>query len=373
MWKFTILAVMTVLGEAAADPEHSFNPDTYSASRTVIVLSQKTQVYAGDKPIGVVSPGSVLRFTKVHEKWLMVPRYGGWVFADDVIPVELAVEQFSKLIAEKPSPDALLHRGIAHLQLDELDKAAADFEMAIQNGSKEASVYINLGNVYQKRGALSEALSSYSKGIEADPDNPFPYIERSSVLMEMKQFTEAAADLEKALVLEPTSPEAYNNRGVLHRLLAKYPEAIADYNKAIELFSKYADAHANRGFALRQQGQYEESKADFEKALTFDPLSAEIANDVAWLYATCPDEKIRDPERAIKLADQACSATDKKNGQYLDTLAAAFASAGKFEVAIKVGEEALKLLEGDLLATEAHARLELYRKNQPFIEKLATP
>ncbi len=370
MWAFILFSVLNVLDGGAAPPATSLDPDTYSASRTVIVLSQNTQVYAADKPIGVIPPGAVLRFSKVHEKWLMVPRFGGWVFADDVVPLEIAVKHYTSLVEKQPSATVFLHRGIAFLQLDQLDEAQSDFEEAIRRGTKEGAVYINLGNVLQRRGLIQQSLVNYSKGIELAPDMALPLVERSSVLMEMKQFQEAAADLERAITLEPTSPEAYNNRGVLLRLQGRYDDAIKDYSKSIELFAKYPAAHANRGFALRQLGKYEQALSDFDKALVYDPLSPEIANDAAWLLATCPDEKIRNPGRAIALAQRACHATNRENGSYLDTLAAAYAQQDRFDEAIQTAEDALERLKTDNQAVEVHTRLELYRQKQPYVEQV---
>ncbi len=370
MWAFVLLSVLNVLDAGAAKPAISLDPATYSPSRTVVVLSQNTQVFAADKPIGVIPPGAVLHFSKVHEKWLMVPRVGGWVFADDVVPIENAVKHYTSLIEKDPTATAFLHRGIAQLQLNELGEAKADFEEAIRRGTKDGAVYVNLGNVLQRQNLLQEALANYSKGIELVPDMALPYVERSSILMEMKQYPEAAADAEKAITLEPTSPEAYNNRGVLLRSQEKYEAAILDYSKAIELFAKYPAAHANRGFALRQLGRYDEALVDFEKALAFDPLSDEIANDAAWLLATCPDAKIRNPVRAIELAELACKATNRQNGSYLDTLAAAYAAADRYDEAVKTGEEALERLKADNQAVEVHAHVELYRAKKPYIEAM---
>ncbi len=371
MWAFYFLTLLNVLDDSAAKSAAPLDPDTFSPSRTVIVLSQNTQVYAADKPIGIVPPGAVLKFSKVHEKWLMVPRYGGWVFAEDVVPVEKALEHYSSIIKKTPTSVAHLHRGIAHFQLEDMEKAQADFEEAIRLGTKDGAAYINLGNVLQRQGLAQEALQNYSKGIELTPDMALPYIERSSVLMEMEQYTEAAADLEKAISLDPKSPEALNNRGVLLRLQAKYEEAIKDYTKAIELFGKYPSAFANRGFALRQLGRYEEAVTDFEKALSLDPMSHEITNDYAWLLATCPDAKFRNPAKAIELAELACKATNREEGTYLDTLATAYATAERYDDAVKTGEAALELLKNDNQSVEVHARLELFRAKKPFVEELA--
>ena len=102
--------------------------------------------------------------------------------------------------------------------------------------------------------------------------------------------------------------------------------------------------------------------------MTFDPLSDEIANDAAWLLATCPDEKIRNPARAVELAERACKVTQRANGSYLDTLAAALAAVEKYDEATKTGEESLERLKTDHQALEVHARVELYRQKKQFVE-----
>ena len=57
----------------------------------------------------------------------------------------------------------------------------------------------------------------------------------------------------------------------------------------------------------------------------------------------------------------------------LDTLAAAYASAGRFDQAQQVAQAALKLASagrpGEPLAPDIRARLELFRKGKPYRER----
>ena len=74
--------------------------------------------------------------------------------------------------------------------------------------------------------------------------------------------------------------------------------------------------------------------------------------------------------RAVELAEQAASSNPREPG-FLDTLAAAYAEAGKFGDAVrsqKKGIDLLKQTEGmpKSVIDDFESRLRLYENNQPF-------
>ena len=93
-----------------------------------------------------------------------------------------------------------------------------------------------------------------------------------------------------------------------------------------------------------------------------------MKNNLAWILATCPNAKLRDPQQAVTLAEAECEKTDWKDQFRLDTVAAAYASAGDFSKAVKRQEQAIELSEDAESKKSLSERLELYRSNQPFIE-----
>ena len=82
------------------------------------------------------------------------------------------------------------------------------------------------------------------------------------------------------------------------------------------------------------------------EGLKWVPQSPLLANALAWCLATCPVEGSRDGAEAVRLAEQACRATQNKNPEFLDTLAAAYAEAGRFDDAMKTIRQAISLAEG---------------------------
>ncbi|MCE9608318.1 MAG: hypothetical protein K8U03_25815 [Planctomycetia bacterium] len=90
--------------------------------------------------------------------------------------------------------------------------------------------------------------------------------------------------------------------------------------------------HLNRGKALAATGLHGEAVVQFEKVLAADANHAEAHNEVAWIYATCPDVKRRDTDKALLHARRAVDLAQMHDAQarpyYLLTLAAAEVEAG---------------------------------------------
>src|SRR5262249_47553072 len=129
-----------------------------------------------------------------------------------------------------------------------------------------------------------------------------------------------------------------------------------------------AAAYAGRGqLAQYALGQPEQAIADFKKAVELRPANAEDRRVLAWLLATCQDSKVRDGAAAVEVAQKACEMTGWKDGRYLDTSAAACATAGQFEAAINHASRAVDLTP----PSEREAiqdRLKLYKSGREYRE-----
>ena len=86
---------------------------------------------------------------------------------------------------------------------------------------------------------------------------------------------------------------------------------------------------------------------------------------MAWLLATCPEERFRDGQRAIDHATQACELTNWNDSGILDTLATAYAAAGKFDKAVEFQQKAVNLATKDAEIDKLREHLKLYRDGKP--------
>lgn len=92
-------------------------------------------------------------------------------------------------------------------------------------------------------------------------------------------------------------------------------------------------------------------------------------NALAWIYATSPQAALRNGAEAVRLAEHACTTTNQQRMAMLDTLAAAYAEAGRFDKAIKTSEEISALAASahdNGMADVAQRRLELYKAGKPY-------
>ena len=74
---------------------------------------------------------------------------------------------------------------------------------------------------------------------------------------------------------------------------------------------------------------------------------------------------------AIRLASQACEATNRSRPEFLDTLAAAYAEAGRFQDAASEARRAAALASSaadPALAERISRRLRLYKRREPYRE-----
>jgi tetratricopeptide (TPR) repeat protein len=128
----------------------------------------------------------------------------------------------------------------------------------------------------------------------------------------------------------------------------------------------------NLAFAFHTENNVGEAVKLYREIIRQRPNNFRAYNHLAWFEATQTDPNISNPMEALALAMRACEMTDYNEPYCLDTLAAAYASTGKFSEAAAAAEKAQKSAESagnQKLVEEVRHRLQLYKTNQPYHEK----
>jgi tetratricopeptide (TPR) repeat protein len=251
-------------------------------------------------------------------------------------------------------------------QAAQLDgRALADFEAAIQLDGARWKSWHNRGVSHAIAGKYEDAIRDFSKAIELNATYANAWFNRGEIRFDLDQITEALRDYTEAIRLNPKDAGAYTSRGHAHFRLERYDEALADYDQAIQLAPRDAVALANRGDAYQSLAQWQQAAADLKRAIDLGPDSSRVLQSAAWLMATCPDAAIRNAKLAVEAAEKSVELAAHPDARHLDTLAAAYANAGRFKEAAAKIKDALRLVSGEE-AAPLQRRLELYQQQQPY-------
>lgn len=111
----------------------------------------------------------------------------------------------------------------------------------IDNGLK-AEALLNRGIARQDADDLAGALSDYTAAIALNPAYPALYVQRADAYQEMDEVPLAIEDMTRAIELAPDKADSYATRGELYVEISETVLAEADYRKALELEPAHAQA-----------------------------------------------------------------------------------------------------------------------------------
>src|SRR5581483_10663931 len=245
-----------------------------------------------------------------------------------------------------------------------------DYTRVIDLRPQSANAYNNRGIVYRHLGDFEKAVADYNAALRLDPKHEAAYDNRGTARLHLRDYDRAVADHTAAIEIEGPNTASLNNRGNAYRNRGDYAKAVADFDTALALDPEDPLPYYNRGLTYRLLGDWVRAVADFARAAFLDPTDADAPNELAWVWATCPDAKYRDAEKALDYAQHACELTGWQDASCLDTLAAAYAVADRYAEAARRRAQAVRLADpGDERAYRG--RLDLYRAGRPFRDRAA--
>jgi len=252
----------------------------------------------------------------------------GNVLSDDGKWTE-ALEHYFKATQLKPSyAEAHNNLGFALARFARLDEAIAEYSVALQLKPNHWTAHYNLGNALAEQGKWDEAITNYTAALQVKPDLADVHYRLGFALSQEGRWAEACSELSMALQLKP-------DRALFHCQLAA---------------------------ALHRRGQTREAISHYREAIRLKPDYAEALNDLAWILATHPDPALRDGKEAVQRAEEACEKAGQQQASLLETLAAAYAEAGRFDEATTAAGKAREL-------AVSTGQKELAAKIQKLIER----
>src|SRR6266498_5997802 len=193
----------------------------------------------------------------------------------------------------------------------------------------------NLGIVFLRKGKLDDAISLLQAAVDLRPEN-----------------SPAHENLAKALLQK-----------------GQVADALVHYRKLLELQPDNIEVHNIVGTVLIQQGRIREGVEEWQKVLAIQSDNGNAISNLAWVFATSPDDSLRDGAQAVQLAEQALRISGARIPIIFRTLAAAYAENGQFSEAIQTAQRGIELANSrgnSGLATELQSNIVLYQARQPL-------
>ncbi|MHC4214789.1 MAG: fused MFS/spermidine synthase, partial [Planctomycetota bacterium] len=233
--------------------------------------------------------------------------------------------------------------------------------------------------VFTARGIADELkrLNYIVAGLKGFPDNPG--LLRAKNNMEKSLFSyclkylvsgealRADAIANGMLGIYPESANAWIIKSGVSQIEGNLQKTLFAARKAVELAPDSADAHYRLADVFAKSGQPEKAVIEFEKVLQIEPDKYNTLDILAYLMVVDEKAGYYNPTRAIQLAERACKLTRYKGVKYLNTLAMAYAAAGRFSDAIEATKQGIEITSfgGQTeMTTTLKQRLQRYKAAQ---------
>lgn len=316
-----------------------------------------------------------------------------------------AADQYRKLL--KANPDsAAAHAELAVMlgKQGDWNQAAEHYRQAITLEPDDAKNHLSLSNALQKLGKTPDAVDACRQALRLDPGNANTRARLAGALWAAGHLDQAEATLREGLAtapnqvvllrllglllvskaswadvekcftqllkLEPGQWSDHFSLGVAQARLGKEPEALKTFDNAVRLGKEHG-ACLKVGLFWIEQDRYDRAIQVFRTGLAETSQDPSLSNSLAWVLATCPRADLRNGAEAVRLAEAINAKARKDNPQALDTLAAAYAEAARFEDAVATAKRALAAARTEKLETLAEKieqRLALYQNRKPYRE-----
>jgi tetratricopeptide (TPR) repeat protein len=247
---------------------------------------------------------------------------------------------FEHVVAVTPPNDITEYfTGLALLEKKDIVRAKYHFDRTLEMNPRYSGAHMRLGDIAKAQGRLDEAERHYRDAVNAEPNATICHLKLAQLLA-----------------------KKHSN-----------DEAIAHYRFALKNRPEIADAQYQLGQLLNDRHDVAGAVVAFEAAVRVKPNMTDALNDLAWALATHADAKVRDGAKAVEFAQRAVELTHRDAPNILDTLAAAYAEAGRYDDAVATLREAVQKAQKLGVAgaaSDLEAHLKLYQSKQPYRENL---
>jgi protein O-mannosyl-transferase len=308
----------------------------------------------------VISTGQIKHWSNSEALFRQASTIDGNYVAHNNLSAALLVKPMTEEIAV----EALDHaRKAVALKADYAD-AHCNIGLALSHLSHYAE------NDEERLKLVNESIASYRDAIRFRSNHSIARANLAAILINERRFQEACDECAEALRWDPNMQGAQENWAIALQGLGKPDEAVRHYMAAIAINPATVGTRINCALCWSVLGYSRNAAEQFRAAASLQPNNPQALNGLAWILATDQDASLRNGDEAVLFAERAVNVTEGNDASTLDTLAAAYAAAGRIVEAVATAERAekvaiaanrLEVLQG------IRQRLALYRAGKPYI------
>ncbi len=194
---------------------------------------------------------------------------------------QLAINDLDEALKLKPNYiDALRARGSMRLARKNIIGAREDLNAAANLAPSDATLHLQIAQVFQSAGDFDDAIVRYGAWIDANrKDDRLPEVLSSRCAaraMANKELDLALADCNIALKKGTRNSQDYDNRALVFLRLANYDKAIVDYKASEKLQPKKPWTLYGLGLAEIKKGLKADGDKDIQAAVAINPAIAQM-------------------------------------------------------------------------------------------------
>lgn len=227
------------------------------------------------------------------------------------------------------------------------EKAAEQFQQAVQLDPVNDRAYAALGQAFQHLNQPDKAEDTYKRAIAMRPQYWRGYLQLGSFYITQAEYDKAAAEDRRATELDPDSYLAFNNLGAASLYAGKDEEAAQAFSKSISIRpSRYA--YNNIAVALFHLHRFPESVRNYKEALKLDDNDYQTWGNLgdSYYYGGDKQNAAEAYKKAISLAEPQLKLNPRDAGVLAD-LASYHSMLGDRQAALDYLDRSLALGHGD--------------------------
>lgn len=179
---------------------------------------------------------------------------------------------------------SLLARGDAALRDDQTFAAIESYSGAIALRGDSMLAHLRLGETYQRRGDLDEAVREFRTAAALDPTATRPLEELGDAQYQLQRYARAVEAYERFHQFDDRSPRVSYKLAAARYRDGRLDSAMTALEQTIRLNDRMADAHYLLGICLREKRRTGDALKAFDRAVAVDPGFIPAREELAELY-----------------------------------------------------------------------------------------